>query len=307
MARSSDIGPRVVDDLYRRMMIDAEWSVRNDRSFTWWGHNLAQRVWAEPVRRDAGVDVVCVRAETDFLRNVPDTERTAAALQALNSQASLSGFVWDKQRGRIKLACSAYCNEENVGWTTRLLYAAIAIQCADAHIKAEMGPQLLQSEVDVSQHPEHGPRSLRDDMLNVIQGTVAPHGSGRSAFTAEDFSEAARILSRQVLASSGKTGLTAEFPFCGSTPAVGKWLGLSERKGLETALLQVDGECRHPQLGSGMQMRLTLPIDCDRSRGQAIACKLNLAECVQWTRCNQLGGWCWDPSLHAPTFASFVP
>jgi len=43
-----DVGQQVLDDVFAKMQIDQEWSVREARSFAWWGHDLAQRVWVEP-------------------------------------------------------------------------------------------------------------------------------------------------------------------------------------------------------------------------------------------------------------------
>src|SRR6266446_10020727 len=63
-----DVGPEVIDFLYRSMQIDPEWSIREPRAFAWWGHRLAQRVWAEPVRHSDGYAVVRIVAETNLLR-----------------------------------------------------------------------------------------------------------------------------------------------------------------------------------------------------------------------------------------------
>ncbi len=41
-----DLGLEAVEQVYRDMQIDDEWSVREERGFTWWGAWLRQRVWA---------------------------------------------------------------------------------------------------------------------------------------------------------------------------------------------------------------------------------------------------------------------
>jgi hypothetical protein len=307
MAANSDVGPQVLDDLFQRMMIDREWSVRSDRSFTWWGHHLAQRVWAEPCRQDHGYGMVCVRAETDLLCQVPDNKRTTDALNLLNAHASLSSLVWYKDKAKIKLACSAYFHRENANWLRDVFYAAATIQAADAETKLSTAADLLASEPDVSQHPGSGPRETMDDLLNVIEGSVARVGQEPSRFTEDDFASAADSLSGQFLASADKTGLTAEFPFFGAMPSAGTALGLGTSTQLETALLQADCEARHPQLGSGVLLLLKLPLENDAERSVAIAQKLNLAEATEWVRCHQLGGWCCDISLNVPAFCCFVP
>lgn len=47
--RDSDVGMRIVDEIGHSLSLNEEWSVRDERGFSWWGKDLAQRVWAEPV------------------------------------------------------------------------------------------------------------------------------------------------------------------------------------------------------------------------------------------------------------------
>jgi len=53
----SDPGLAVVEHLYKQMQIDAQWSVRQERGFTWWGDRLAQRVWASSGEERVGDSV----------------------------------------------------------------------------------------------------------------------------------------------------------------------------------------------------------------------------------------------------------
>ena len=48
--RREDVGPGVIDFVYATLGLDDAWSVREPRGVTWWGHRLAQRVWAEAAR-----------------------------------------------------------------------------------------------------------------------------------------------------------------------------------------------------------------------------------------------------------------
>ena len=57
------------------------------------------------------------------------------------------------------------------------------------------------------------------------------------------------------------------------------------------ARLELDASEKHPSLGSGLQMRLLLPVEPD----EAIAQKLNANECLE-PDAHQLGAWCVDPS-----------
>lgn len=162
-----DTGTQLVDGLFDAMMIDEEWSVRERRGFTWWGHRLAQRVTIDPPRSDHGFDVVRVRAETDVLKNVPEDFSMPKKIAALNAMATLSAFVWDPQRETVSLCCTVYAHEDNVDLAFHLAKAAIALQAADAHLKADGLAQVLRGRPDESNHPRSGRRREPDDMLRI--------------------------------------------------------------------------------------------------------------------------------------------
>src|SRR6266849_192502 len=112
------------------MAIDARWSVRDSRSFTWWGHTLAQRVWAEkPVQSD-GCTLVRVHAETNLRRSLQPGPPFWTALDILNRTATLSAFLWHPHARRITLHCAITIHRENFDWASRFLLGAIGIQAA---------------------------------------------------------------------------------------------------------------------------------------------------------------------------------
>ena len=67
------------------------------------------------------------------------------------------------------------------------------------------------------------------------------------------------------------------------------------------ARLELDASEKHASLGSGLQMRLLLPVEPD----EAIAQKLNANECLE-PDAHQLGAWCVDPE-RGLMFTGFVP
>jgi hypothetical protein len=215
-----DVGRHILDHLYKAMSIDAEWSVRSETGFVWWAHNLAQRVWVERAPQADDLYSVCVRIETDFLCEVPDTEQTAAVVLSGNIHASLSSMVWDKQRRTVKLACAAYGNESCADFVARLLSLAMAIQCADAHQLAGVTAETIRAKVDVSHHPDSGWRREPDEMLTVLEQLVIPFGELPSPFCGDELARAAESIAAYCLITTSETGLTSEFPFWGSTPAV---------------------------------------------------------------------------------------
>src|SRR5437867_1346133 len=242
----NDLGPELIDFVYRTMQIDDEWSVRESRSFTWWPHRLAQRVWAEPATGSHGFDITKVSAETSLLRNVPAGLRTATWLMAGNYHASMSALIWNPDDGHLRLHCSAYVHKETLATVKNLFSCAVALQAADAHIKVDGLAQLVGGEPDASSHPMSGPRSAMDDMVNVIERLFAPLGQGPAPFTPRDFEAATRMQ-------------PASWREAESTPSGLRALLHSADFPEGTGILEVKGNEVHPQLGNGLLMLLCVP------------------------------------------------
>jgi hypothetical protein len=275
---TGDVGPQLLNFIYEQMQIDSEWSLRDERKLTWWGHRLAQRIWAETVMVEDGDDIVRVHAETDILRKVNAGKQVARTLSALNRNASLSAYVWNPQTKKISLRSSAYFHSENVPWLSRFYLGVVSLQAAEAHLQPDALAKLVGGEVDESAHPQNGLRTRRDEMLDVIEVLYAPEGRNSSRFTTEDFHAVMRLDPEPwVMANEGEKGLTAEFSFPGCMPP--------------TALLTVDNETRHPLLGSGLLILLRLPLTLRETDVDALACQLNLAELKNPTRSHFMGSW----------------
>ena len=304
---NDEIGPELLDFVFAALKIDDLWSVREPRSFTWWGHRLAQRVSAEPVRPSHDHHIVRIHAETAVLRDVPDTPEMRSGLAAMNMFMHLGALTWSSETRRIRFHSAACFHAGNRSWLQALFLAVVALQAADAHIKADQLARVLGGEPDVSAHPTSGARREPDDMLNVIASLFAPRGAGASPWTEVDFKATADMQPRPwALATAGTTGMTAEFPFTGDLPVM-----LVRRA--ETALLTASSTERHPQLGSGLLLRLQLPINFPLNRGSDIALTLNILESVETTNTHTLGAWCLGPTPpnradgHTLTFVSFLP
>jgi len=74
---------------------------------------------------------------------------------------SLSALVWSEQGKKISLHTAACFHAQNAPWLQPLFLAAVGIQVADAHIKAEGLARVLGGEPDVSTHPRSGPAASR--------------------------------------------------------------------------------------------------------------------------------------------------
>jgi hypothetical protein len=302
-----DVGLEVLDFVYTSMKIDERWSTREPRGFTWWGHRLAQRVWAEPVRPSDGFHIVRVHATTALLRKVSDTAEMRTQLATANMFMHLGALTWSPTSRRVGFHSAAYFHAENRPWLQLLFLAAVGLQAADAHIKADGLARVLGGEPDVSAHPASGARREPDDMLNVIASLFAPQGAGASPWTEADFKAAADMTPRPwVLANGGTGGMTAEFACSGDLPAM-----VAGRA--ETALFTASSTERHPQLGSGLVLRLQLPFNFTKRKAVDIAWMLNMLEASETTDTHTLGAWSLGltppgrTDAYSVTFVSFIP
>lgn len=304
MGSNDDTGPEVLQFTCDALRIDDEWMTETTGGFTWWGHGLAQRVWAEACREDLGVDVTLTHVETDFLRNVGCDLKTMEGLNLLNAEAPQFAFVYDPNEMRIRLHATFYVHRQNVEWSKRLFMLVAGLQVSYAHMKAGGASHLFDgSEPDTSPHPGNGFRQKSDEILGVIDQAIIPESDNAEPIGVGEFRQAADCLSQQMLATCGGGGMTAEFPFSGDEPAI---LRFGKGMGVVTALFRAFSRKRHSLLGKGLLTTLQLPVSLDREEGLRISAGLNLLESVEWARCHMNGAWRID-SQDCLSFVSFLP
>ena len=300
-----DVGLEVARFIYTSMRIDDEWSTKSPRGFAWWGHGLAQRLWADECQRDTGVDVTLIHAETDFLKNVEDNQQTYEGLNTLNAHASQFAFIYDPEEKWIKLHTSVYTHRQNLGWSKRLLLGAVGLQVSYAHREAEASSHLFEgSETDRSPHPDQGYRQEKDEIVGLIDQFYIPMGETAPSMDNSTFKHTEDQLQSMAMATSGDNWLTAEFPFSGNEP-VSVRLAQGKR-GVVTSLFMANSHERHPLLGRGLMMHMKLPLSYDREDGLRIASLLNLKEATEWSKCHLTGAWCIDDQSDL-AFVSFIP
>jgi hypothetical protein len=288
-AREDDVGQRIVDETGRSFTIDEEWSVRSERGFCWWGKDLAQRVWSDPGIEDDGFEIFRLHAQTDLLRGFEASDDNLRKLNAFACFATTSGYLVDPEAGTVRLAASMNVHEETEDWVRPTFQLVTAVQAADAPIKASVLAEATGAAVAASAHPDSGPRPDCDDMLNVLEQVVAPAGLQPSAWEREELEWTTAIVQQGAftgLATGDATGLSAEFPFQS-----------------RTSLLRVSTRESNPQLGNGVLLLLSLPMNIGESEGLRLAGKLTRRELESLTRCHQIGAWCWQgDGLHHVTF-----
>ena len=292
-----DLGLRAVREVYRRAMIDEEWSVWEDRGFSWWGYRLRQRVWAEPGFLDHGFKIYRLCAQTDCLRDVKITDEVFQKVAWLARLATVASLLVDPSARRLSTFSSVYVHDENFDWLAGGIFAWIAvIQLIEAELIAENLPgELAEVSPDYSAHPTSGPRLVPDDTLNLIRDAVRPFGEKRRPWARSgDYEKLVPILNEgNCFASNGGGSLTAEFPFSA-----------------ETILLQMIGDADHPRLGSGLRVALMLPLEWERIPAVRLAAELNRIESRPGnTNFPFLGSWTVQElgRGYTPAFVSFYP
>jgi hypothetical protein len=294
----ADPGVAVVHYLFDQFQIDATWSVRHERGFTWWGYVLAQRIWATPTYDRDGVPTSHIHIETDILRGVESSSRLLARFAALNALATLSACVL--REGRVFLHASVSATENNLPFARELAMHAMALQLEDAYQHAKALDPSFRT-LDISGHPTSGSRPEPDEMLQVSHVYRREPRTG-SAFDQIDFESLVKADGAcWLLASAGPTVFTAEFALEGSERAALR--RLDGKRLLLTAIFQACSDKPHPRLGDGVltTMRLSDP----RHDEPAVANQLNVAETVS-ADCHQLGSWSVREDRRL-TFVSFFP
>ena len=106
--------------------------------------------------------------------------------------------------------------------------------------------------------------------------------------------KACRLLKgSNVLASSAKTGLTAEFHFVGDHPALARQM--AGKTGVETSLYGALVDVKHVVFGHGLTSLLTLPAEKPRVEGSRWLNRMNLLESSEWTGFHLMGAWSATP------------
>ena len=316
MNQEQDIGLIALDDFITAMNFDAKWSIRQARSITWWGFDLAQTIWVDEPVEDSDFSVAKIHAKTDIWKDVPDDPKVDFFVSALNIQASLNGLIYekkkpdslfyDKKKSAVSLYCSAYIHEENRSFIGTIFKLAAAIQAADALIKANIPTEpILEAQMarNSTGHPTSGMRDHFDNMTEVIKDFVRPHGDKESPFCEADFTALKNIDSNpSIMTNAGETGVTAEFPVMEHGLSSINVTMEDSTYSPGTALFEATNKEVHPQLGSGCLTKLTLPIG---KNDEDVANSLNFLEMFSNNQTHFLGSWCKGPN--GITYISFIP
>jgi hypothetical protein len=312
MTNPDDPGPELLDRLFERLMIDEPWAVREDRSFTWWAHRLAQHVVADPPVDLGGVPSCTIRIRTEVVRDVGDVGNGGEPVDplevvaGLNARPTLNAVVWDPDERRIDTCCTAVVHAGSVGWATDVLATAALLANADAQLGAENLAEAVGGVPADSAHPTSGERPTPDSTLQIPALVIAREGLQPSRFAGELLHRAGQFLPRLgLLGFAEDEGLTCEVPFTGTRPVAEVML---TGEPPETSLVQVTTRATHPVFGHGAQLAVRLPVGPDPDDAAEVANDLNLLEATQDFYTTLLGAWAPDPAgAGSFGFSLFVP
>lgn len=282
---SADKESKTLNFIIDALQVDHDWFEATQKGFRWWAGPLAQTLRFAPRRDLHGVPVSTLHVETDLLTDVPSTTATWTRLASVNRHASLSAYVANPEARTVSLHASVSLTDDNWPMARLLALHAVALQVADAHAEAAELARAFEARVNASAHPANGPRSQPDEMLGVVE-VYQQRGQEPSPIETGELAQLVHLEPRPWLqAMNEPSRLLADLEFATNQPA----------------RLELDASVVHPALGSGLQLRLLLPVEPD----PAIAQKLNANEALQ-PDAHQLGAWCVDP-VHGLAFVGFVP
>ena len=153
-SKKDDVGIQTVQEIYNSLQVDEEWSIREERGFTWWANQFKQTMWADqPIEYDS-LDISRVHVETEFLKYPQRSEKIDTQLAMMMKLSSLSGLIHDPQSGRLKWRCNAFVHEENKDWLMDLLcFAAWTTSVTFGHFALPPNPFEFSTETATLSFP----------------------------------------------------------------------------------------------------------------------------------------------------------
>src|SRR5262245_27307198 len=258
--RKTDCGLDVVRHLFEVLELEEKACLRQDRGFTWWGDDHAQRVWADSAVDRDGETVWKVHARTDLLKDFVATEQNLGLLSEFASHASLGGgLIRDaERRNRIQLASYISATRSTLQWAKGFFPTVAATQAAEAHVMAQSLAGFAGCTPDTSAHPVAGP-GKRHRVLDVL-GAWVRGGKMPPVWTIDEFYETAEEIAavEPFPASASDSGLTVEFPF-----------------GEANAVCEMTTKIQHPTYQNGLLVRLNLPIALSDTADPEIVLRCN--------------------------------
>lgn len=286
-----DLGPELLADLERQLMIDDEWIVRAPRGFTWWGAPVPLTVHVDPPWL-IGDDEPTVRvtARARLARDVPlgADDAVLDLLSRVNGLASFGAFVLDPDARTVDALTTTFVRRDT-GWLPAVLPSAVMLTYSEALAKTFDLVDAVGGEVPVEDHPAFGARPDLDELVADLTGDVViPEGRGANRFVGGEFAGVATLARQRGYAATAHSGgLTLEVPFTSDTPETVR--AVAGRGDASSTLVQVHA-AGHPGYGKGLIAFVRVPVAAPEAA--VLANGLNRAEALEPTGFAKWGGWC---------------
>lgn len=264
-----DVGERTIEWLYKDLLhVDAEWSIRTERGFTWWPYQHAQTV--EVTREAKGPDGAtgsCIGVRTEVLRDLELTDSAAVAINefAKFENGSMSGLVYDAKTRRLDLCSLVLVHDDTCEWMQRLIGVSAVLQIFEAEGAAKALVRRIGATEATSGHPTNGMRTSPDEISTVPGTVMAPIGQKPCAWIGEEFKDVVDQCMQgppSLLATGDGTGYTVEFPY-----------------GNVSSLCEAKSDQPHRLLGNGLRVIQSFSTpDLGDVDGAKAALKLNWLE-----------------------------
>jgi hypothetical protein len=264
-------GEKTIEWLYKnQLQVDVDWSVRNERGFTWWPYQHAQRIEITgDVNGPDGATGQCVAIRTEVLRDLDLTDSAAVAINDLVQAGAytMSGLVYDAATRRLDLCSSVVVHEDIREWMQLIMSLAAVLQIAEAQPMADALVTFcgIGASVAISGHPANGMRTVPDEMAMIGQSVIVPMGREPCAWAAEEFTDVERRYMQKppaLFSMSDSTGVNVEFPY-----------------GDFSSLCQVEANTPHVAYGNGLRVTQSFPVSQSSDvEGVRLAFRMNAAE-----------------------------
>jgi hypothetical protein len=264
-------GERTIEWLYNnQLQVDAQWSLRTERGFTWWPTQHAQTIeFTREVKGPDGATGSCVAVRTEVLCDLELTDSAAVAVNDLAKAGAytMSGLVYDAATRRLDLCSSVLVHEDTREWLQLLVSVAAVLQIAEAQGMATtlVKHYGVRASEATSGHPTSGTRTTPDEMASIAQAVVIPMGQEPCAWTASEFKDVVdQCMQRppSLLATGDGTGYTVEFPY-----------------GNVSSLCEATSDQPHHFLGNGLRVTQSFSTpDLGDVDGAKAALELNCSE-----------------------------
>lgn len=288
-----DIGARTVDRLRReRLQVDDEWSEQIEHGFRWWPYQNAQTI------RVVGFDnkfedlpAWYILISTDLFHVEELNDEVLKVINLMMILSSLSGPVYNEQKGLLSLCSLARTHHEIEDWMLNIISVACVTQAFEAgwwtkelRLKSGLKPA-------VSSPREGKLKQEFDEIVRAVEVAIIPLGSLQSFWKAEEFELAYNSYMKEppsVFSTYDENSVAAEFPWGEDS----------------TSLFQLCNES-HPIYGSGLFLKQSfIGTSNSTEDGIRLALELNKLELTQRSLGYGFGSYAWNNGLH---WISFFP